>query len=116
MDKLVADIQQHGSITEVTVTWEPAGMLGFKGHGSSRCSKNDVYLAEIGETIALGRAIQDLGRKVEMLGHSQCVTKDEFRRANHLLERRRAAVRPALEEANLKLATEKLGSRGGLNG
>lgn len=92
---LVINVQRHGSITEVTAAWGE----GLSGSGSSRCSKHDVFLAEIGETIALGRAVADLGRKIELFGHAQCVTKDEFCRVNHLLERRKAARWPAIEKA-----------------
>jgi hypothetical protein len=86
------DIQRHGRITEATVSWEPEpSLLPLKGHGTSRVSKADVYLAEIGENIAVGRAIQDLGRQVEAIGNAQCVTKAEYARVTHLIDRRAEA-------------------------
>jgi hypothetical protein len=96
-------IERHGRITEATVyldvdvatykrpadATQPGYLLG---HGSTLRSKDDVADPYVGETIAVGRAFQDLGRKVEAIGHAGCVTKDEFERVNDLLVRRRARI------------------------
>jgi len=76
-------IEHHGRVTEAEVSH-----FGFTGHGSALRSKNDVNLDEIGGTIATGRAMQDLGRQIEMSGHVQCVTKEEYGRVMSLINRR----------------------------
>jgi hypothetical protein len=85
---------RHGRITEATVTaefFDQVRMEGVVGRGTAFRSKNDVRLDEIGETIAIGRAIQDFGRQVEARGHAQCVTKDEYARVQALIDKRTAA-------------------------
>ena len=82
------DVQRHGRVTETTVTWNTVSVIGPIGHGSALRSKCDVELAEIGEIIALGRAIQDLGKKIEASGHALCVTKDEYERVMRLADAR----------------------------
>jgi hypothetical protein len=82
-------VARHGRITEVEVTWSGApSAAGLTGHGTAFRSKNDVRLDEIGDTIAIGRALQDLGYQIECSGHAQCVTKDEYARVKHLVDRR----------------------------
>jgi hypothetical protein len=88
-------IQSHGRIIDATVTTSAApATQGIEGHGTARCSKTDVYLAEIGETIAVGRAYQDLGRKIVAIGNAQCVTKAEYKRVSHLIMLRDATASP----------------------
>jgi hypothetical protein len=79
---------------------DQAGLPGFyfNGHGSALRSKNDVRLDEIGETIALGRAFQSLGRQIEASGHAQCVTKEEYQRVANLMEQRPPSASRALRE------------------
>jgi hypothetical protein len=114
---MVIDTERHGRVTSVTVTWVPdQDTIGFKGYGSSLRSKGDVELAEIGETIALGRAIQDLGRQVEASGHSQCVSKSEYARVMHLIVRRVNARQPSARVAaqtrsNLAIAAARTHAR-----
>ena len=85
MDYLV---KRHGRMTEVTVSPDPSSNLDhFEGYGQSLRSKADVASAKIGETIALGRALQDLGRQIEQSGHAQCVTKDEMARVKRIMQR-----------------------------
>jgi Domain of unknown function (DUF1876) len=86
---------RHGRITEATVWADPDGIahtVGIVGQGTATRSKNDIRLDEIGETIALGRAIQDFGRQVEMRGHAACVTKEEYDRVNALIDKRDQAI------------------------
>src|ERR1035437_612734 len=98
MDGLGIRYEHRGRVTEAYVRWEPAGHLGFCGHGSALRSKKDVAFSDVGDNIALGRAIQDLGIQVEMIGHAQCVTKDEYARVTHLMERRPPSASMALRE------------------
>lgn len=72
-----------GNDTFVTVAADAESLLGdtqISGHGTSRCMASDVYDAEIGEGIALGRAIQDFGRQVEQAFLARVVTTEEFHR------------------------------------
>jgi hypothetical protein len=78
---------RRGRVTEATVAWLSDDMH-LEGHGSTLRSKNDVNLDTVGVTIALGRALQDLGRKIEANGHAQCVTKEEYARVMHLEDQR----------------------------
>src|ERR1035437_3370254 len=91
---------RRGRVTEVTmfVGADQAGLPGFyfNGHGSALRSKNDVRLDEIGETIALGRAFQDLGQQIEAIGHSKCVTKEEYQRVALLQYRREVTKNSAV--------------------
>lgn len=49
----------------------------LNGVGESRCRDGDVFNRTIGENIALGRALQDLGRKVEELWLTGTMTVEE---------------------------------------
>lgn len=72
-----------GNETFVTVAPDTESLLGdsnISGYGTSRCMAADVYDAEIGEGIALGRAIQDFGRQVEQAFLQRVVTAEEFGR------------------------------------
>ena len=93
---------RRGRVTEVAVYVgaDQAGLPGFyfQGHGSALRSKNDVRLDGIGETIALGRALQDFGRQIEASGHAQCVTKDEYQRVTNLMEQRPPSASRAMRE------------------
>ena len=80
--------RQAGRITTVTVTKD-----GFTGLGRATCSKTDVYSAEIGEQIALGRALIDLGLAVEVAGNARTVTKDELRRVRAIEREGSAGLR-----------------------
>jgi len=90
---------RDGRITEAEVTWSghPSAM-GFVGRGKAFRFKNDVRLDEIGDTIAVGRALQDLGLWIEAHGHAQCVTKDEYARVMSLVDNRDAARLAAPEK------------------
>lgn len=72
-----------GNETFVTVAPDEDSLLGdtgLIGHGVARCNVTDIYDAEIGEGIALGRAIQDFGHQVEAAFNSRTVTVEEFHR------------------------------------
>jgi hypothetical protein len=75
---------------------------GVEGRGFARCTPDDVYSGEIGRNIALGRAIQDFGRKVEQKGHDACVTKDEFDRVIDLITSEVAETRSAFTASVLE--------------
>lgn len=56
------------------------------GTGIARCRPEDVFIPEVGEAIALGRAIKDLGAKVET-GALECsFSQADLDRAFEMLE------------------------------
>lgn len=76
-----------GSTTIVTVGAEPGTVLeGYSATAKARCAPTDVYVPEVGTMIALGRAIQELGRQVEDDALSLTITKDDMAKALDTLE------------------------------
>ena len=53
---------------------------GLIGEGMARCMPTDVFNETVGQGIALGRAFQDLGIKVEALWRALVVTEEEHAR------------------------------------
>ena len=69
--------------TTVLVMPSPGSMLdglGLVGYGTARCRPDDLYSASTGELIALGRAIQDFGQRVEALGCAESVSQADVER------------------------------------
>lgn len=77
----------QGRTTTVTVFAEDGSALaGMTGAGIARCRPEDVLIPEVGEAIALGRAIQDLGSKVEAGALSCSFSQDDLAKAFEMLE------------------------------
>jgi len=55
--------------------------LGVVGEGQAKCRHQDFFNAETGYIIALGRAVQDMGKNIENLGHERVVSKTDLARA-----------------------------------
>lgn len=84
---MLADIAHQGRTTTVTVIAEPGSICqGLSGTGVARCRPEDVFVPEVGEAIALGRAIQDLGRQVEQDGVECSYSEADLARAFEMLE------------------------------
>lgn len=52
---------------------------GLIGTGRTRCAPTDVYTAEVGQRIAFGRAMKDLGRHIESEGLSAVVSNKDVK-------------------------------------
>jgi hypothetical protein len=62
---------QDGPKTFATVAPHPGAplaALGVTGQGVARCRPGDLQVQAHGELISIGRALQDLGQKVEAIG------------------------------------------------
>lgn len=73
----------EGRVTHVAVAADEDSLLAnlpIVGEGMAICRRDDVFDAEIGEGIALGRAIADFGRQVTEAFQARVVTKDEYAR------------------------------------
>lgn len=76
-----------GPTTVCTITADPASLLaGMSATGIARCRSTDVFVPEIGETIALGRAIKSLGEMVEQDGVTASFSVEDFHRAAEIFE------------------------------
>lgn len=87
----------RGAETIVQFVPEPdSDAEGLVGTGRTRCAPTDAYQAEIGQRIAFGRALKDLGRHIESEGMSAVVSNKDVKR---LLDKMiRESVRQAREE------------------
>lgn len=77
-----------GAVTTVKLDLEGDELFqgtGLTGEGTAKCRKEDVFSASIGETIALGRAVEALGRQMTERGTAAVVTNDELVRVTNLL-------------------------------
>jgi hypothetical protein len=81
---LFRTIERQGVVTRVRLRFEPPNDKSIRALGVTHCSKNDVFSAEVGEAIALGRALKDLGAKIEARGNAACVTKKEYSKVMHM--------------------------------
>lgn len=69
---------------------------GLIGTGRTRCAPTDAYQQEIGQRIAFGRALKDLGRHIESEGLSAVVSNKDVK---GLLDKLiKESVRQAREE------------------
>ena len=75
-----------GPITIAEVTADPSSLLaGRSATGIARCRNTDVFVPEIGEAIALGRAIKNLGDAVECEAVGASFTHEDIMRAFEIL-------------------------------
>lgn len=72
------DIVFDGRRTEAHVTIE-SGTPNLCGLGTARCREDDHYDPRIGGDIALGRALQELGERVEAEAARLVVTEEQAR-------------------------------------
>lgn len=78
---MISSTTHEGRITIVEVfPADDSTTAGLIGKGETRCRPEDAYSPLIGEIIALGRAVQDLGRKCEEIGLARTVTNEEVER------------------------------------
>lgn len=80
---MIALTTVNGLVTTVEVSAEPGTMtadLPIIGVGVARCRPEDLFIGAVGERIALGRAIQDFGRRVEENGLAGSVSLEEVDR------------------------------------
>jgi hypothetical protein len=85
------------------------GTEEFVGEGEARCRPDDRFNAKVGEGIALGRAFQDLGRRIEekRVARSACEADVQARREGK--RESDAAVQAGVDEGYLQHITEMRG-------
>lgn len=80
---MLSQTTRDGLKTTVLVLADPdsqLGGLGLTGYGTARCRPDDLYVEATGELIALGRAIQDFGQRVEAMGCAESVSYADVER------------------------------------
>jgi len=83
-------VTRDGRTTTVRTTSDATGdhlpeLDTLVGTGVARCRRDDVQSGRVGTTIALGRALQDLGRQLEAAGLARTVSLDEMDRVADIL-------------------------------
>lgn len=87
---MIVAIKRTGRTITVEVAAEDQfGDEKIVGVGEASCSSQDHFVEKIGQRIALGRAIQDLGKKMESRWDARVVTKEELAERKRLQEERR---------------------------
>jgi hypothetical protein len=71
---------RNGRETIVQVVPEPGSKsdLGMYGTGYARCHPTDMYDENVGEMIATGRGLVELGKQVENVGLGAVMTVDDY--------------------------------------
>lgn len=72
--RMVVGTRHDGMTTEVEIRgWER-----HVGIGKAVCGRKDHYVSAIGEGIALGRALEDLGQKIAVVWNARSMTEKQF--------------------------------------
>ena len=95
-------LAKAGAYTEI-------GSEVFTGEGEARARPDDRFNAKVGEGIALGRALQDLGKQIEekWLSRSACEKDVQDRRRGPSMSE--AEVQAAVDEGYLQHIEEMRG-------
>lgn len=81
----ITDATTDRRVTTVGVRIKLPGRPAVHGRGSSKCCAEDVFSAQVGVDLALGRAIKDAGDQIAHAASLRVVTKDELARVRALL-------------------------------
>lgn len=85
---MISETTIDGRFTNVVVTPEPGSLtapLGIVGYGFAMCRPGDLQVDSTGRLIALGRAFQGFGRRVEAAGLAESVSIEDVQRVLNAL-------------------------------